>query len=304
MRSLSGAILFAGPIFAAAALSFCGGQDPGQSTPQPPAVHYENSVNGLKQLTQDAVQAAKDGNQSKLLELSSTMILPDSDKWFKNVFGDSFGITYAQKYATGRDNLRVILANTFLSLVQNGFTKFEVYRFAGNCDKAVTGEEFDILVARVRTEPLSVIRFTNGNEIRTLRYFVYADDGFRFLENLGLPRWSDPPSKDGPPVKIDASDVPSRIQLSGDVQNAKLVNRVVPIYPMDARQHGIQGTVRIHAVISRQGKVFEMRWESGPCILAEPAFRAVAQWRFKPTTLNGIPVEVDTTFDVNFKMSR
>jgi TonB family protein len=279
-------------------------QDPGVTSSQAAPSHYENSVNGLKQLTQDAVQAAKDGDQSKLLELTSAMTLPDSDNWFKIVFGESFGSTYAKTYAKDHDNLRVVLASTFIGLVQNGFTKFEVYRFVGNCDNSVTGEEFDVLIARNRLEPFSVIRFTNGNEIRTLKFLVFARDSFRFLGNLGLPRWSETQSNNPPPANSTDANVPTRIQEGSDVPTAKLINRVVPVYPQEARQRGIQGTVRIHAVISRQGDVFEMRWESGPCILAEPAFRAVAKWRFEPTTLNGIPVEVETTFNVNFNMRR
>jgi hypothetical protein len=149
-------------------------QDPGPASTQGLAVHYDDSANGLKKLIQDAIQTAKDNNQAKLLELTSTLVLPDSDNWFKKAFGKSFGTTYAQTYAKDRDNQRVILASTFLSLVQSGFSQFEIYRFNGNCDKSINIEEFEVLIARNRDEPFSVVRFTNGKETRTLRFFFYS----------------------------------------------------------------------------------------------------------------------------------
>jgi TonB family protein len=283
-----------------AILSSFASQNPAQPAPQAPATQYANSIQGLRQEIQDAVQLAKNGDQPRLLELTSSMVLPNSDDWFNKIFGRDYGPTYAESYAKDRENLRLILANTFLGLVREGFTDFDVYRFIGNCDEHVYTDEFDVLVARYQMEALSVIRFRNGTKAKTLRYFAYVGDGFRFLGNLRAPMIARQDTQLNTPPASQSNAVPTRIPVPGDVEKSKIINKVQPVYPQDAQQNGIQGTVRIHAIISREGKVSEMNLVSGPCILAEAAFKAVGQWRFTPTTLNKIPVEVECVLDVKF----
>ncbi len=287
----------------AAVLSLSSVQDPENPSTQAPIIHYENSTNGLKKLTEDVVQAAKDNNQSKLLQLTSSMILPDPEKWFKKTFGESFGPNYAEEYAKDRDNLPVTLASSFLAIIQEGYTNFEVQRFIGNCDESIHKDEFQVLIARDREEPLSVLRFHNSDTTKTLKFFAYVDGGFRFLGVLGLPRRAGSQTQGDSIDGAQTSKFPDRVQVAGDIQKAKLIHAVQPIYPSEARQNHISGTIQIHAIISKQGTVSEMSLVSGPCILAEPAFKAVAQWRFTPTIFQGIPVEVECKFDVNFKMS-
>lgn len=96
----------------------------------------------------------------------------------------------------------------------------------------------------------------------------------------------------------------TRIRQGGSVQAAKLVNRVQPQYPPLARQTRISGTVRLHAIISKDGSVQSLSVESGHPLLVQAALDAVRQWRYQPTTLNGEPVEVDTTIDVIFSLNQ
>jgi periplasmic protein TonB len=98
--------------------------------------------------------------------------------------------------------------------------------------------------------------------------------------------------------------VASRIRQGGSVQAALLINRVQPVYPPLARQTRIAGTVRLHAIISKQGSVESLEVLSGHPLLVRAAMDAVQQWRYKPTLLNGEPVEVDTTIDVIFSLNQ
>ncbi len=102
-----------------------------------------------------------------------------------------------------------------------------------------------------------------------------------------------PPPKEGP----------KRIRVGGQVQTAKLVNKVQPIYPPLAKQARIQGTVRLQAVIAKDGSVVELQVLQGHPLLVQAALDAVRQWRYQPTLLNGEPVEVVTTIDVVFTLS-
>jgi len=103
-----------------------------------------------------------------------------------------------------------------------------------------------------------------------------------------------------PPPKV----TPKRVTVGGNVQAARLVNRVQPIYPPLARQTRISGTVKLHAIIGKNGAVEQLQVVSGHPLLVQSALDAVRQWRYQPTLLNGEPVEVDTEIDVIFSLAQ
>jgi protein TonB len=76
------------------------------------------------------------------------------------------------------------------------------------------------------------------------------------------------------------------------------------VYPPLARQTRISGTVRLHAIIGKDGSVQQLEVLSGHPLLVQAALDAVRQWRYRPTLLNGEPVEVDTTIDVIFSLNQ
>jgi periplasmic protein TonB len=96
----------------------------------------------------------------------------------------------------------------------------------------------------------------------------------------------------------------TRITRGGNVQAAMLINKVAPMYPPLARQTRIQGTVRLHAIIAKDGTIQQLTVISGHPLLVQAALDAVRQWRYRPTLLNGEPVEVDTTIDVIFTLNQ
>jgi periplasmic protein TonB len=100
-----------------------------------------------------------------------------------------------------------------------------------------------------------------------------------------------------PPTKT-----PSRIRVGGNVQAAALVNKVTPQYPPIAKTAHVSGTVVLHAIIAKDGSIQELQYISGPPLLMKSAMDAVREWRYKPTMLNGDPVEVDTTISVVFSL--
>ena len=117
-----------------------------------------------------------------------------------------------------------------------------------------------------------------------------------------------PPPPPPPPPPPDASqarmEAPGAIRVSGESQQAKLVKQVPPVYPEAARQAGTSGIVRLGVVITKEGRVRDIRVMTGPGRdLDAAAMQAVSQWVYQPTLLNGEPVEVVTTVDVNFASS-
>lgn len=95
---------------------------------------------------------------------------------------------------------------------------------------------------------------------------------------------------------------PARIRVASDVQRQNLIHEVYPIYP-EIGNRPMSGTVLLHAIIATDGAVKELQYVSGPEYLARSAIDAVRQWRYRPTLLNGKPVEVDTTISVVYKLS-
>jgi protein TonB len=92
------------------------------------------------------------------------------------------------------------------------------------------------------------------------------------------------------------------IRISSGVQSAKRVRYVKPVFPPIARQARITGTVRLEAVIGRDGAIRNLKPLSGHPLLTQSAIQAVQQWRYAPTLLNGEAVEVITLIDVVFKL--
>jgi protein TonB len=95
---------------------------------------------------------------------------------------------------------------------------------------------------------------------------------------------------------------PTRIKLGGIVVQGKLISGPRPVYPSLARAARIEGTVRLEAVIARDGTVLNLRAVSGHPLLIPAALAAVEQWVFRPTSLNGDPVEVATEIEVHFTL--
>jgi TonB family protein len=99
---------------------------------------------------------------------------------------------------------------------------------------------------------------------------------------------------------LPASSV--RLRVGGNMQSTKLISKPVPRYPAEAKQARIQGTVKLYAVIGKDGAVENLTVISGHSLLAPAAMDAVRQWIYQPTLLNGNPVEVETEIDVNFTL--
>jgi protein TonB len=94
------------------------------------------------------------------------------------------------------------------------------------------------------------------------------------------------------------------VQVGGDVQAAKLIRKIVPVYPRMAVITRISGTVRLQGIIGKDGTIQQLQVLSGPPLLVQAALDAVRQWRYLPTLLNGEPVEVISPIDVIFTLSQ
>lgn len=130
------------------------------------------------------------------------------------------------------------------------------------------------------------------------------------------PAWSQgqnaPPAKQATPpatqaeqpaqAASDSKPVPAMV--GGAFQQATLIHMVQPVYPKEAKEAGISGTVVVKGTIARDGSLQQVEYVSGPEELRQAAIDAVTQWRYSPATLAGKPVEVDTSINVVFALKK
>lgn len=96
---------------------------------------------------------------------------------------------------------------------------------------------------------------------------------------------------------------PGPMRIGGNVQAANLLTVVKPVYPAEAKEQRIQGTVKLEVLIAKDGTISSVSLVSGPPELVQSAVDAVKQWTYKQTLLNGEPVSVLTTVDVNYTLA-
>ena len=134
-----------------------------------------------------------------------------------------------------------------------------------------------------------------------LALLALSSGGCKWFRRTPAPQPPPPP----PAVKEAPKPVtPKRITVGGNVQQAMLLSQPKPMYPPLAKQARISGTVKFTAVIGRDGSIQNLQLLSGHPLLVQAATDAVRQWRYKPTLLNGEPVEVVTQIDVNFTLNQ
>lgn len=106
-----------------------------------------------------------------------------------------------------------------------------------------------------------------------------------------------------PPIVPARPAKPSdRIRVSEGVAAGQLIVPIQPVYPVLAREARVQGTVTVDALIGKDGRIASLHVLSGPPLLANAAITAIQRARYRPWTLNGQPVEVETTIRIVFTL--
>jgi TonB family protein len=97
------------------------------------------------------------------------------------------------------------------------------------------------------------------------------------------------------------SPIPASAPVGGQVQVARLLKSVPPVYPSIARTNHVSGDVALDALIDANGNVTELKVVSGPPILWQAAMDAVRQWKYDPARLNGRPVAIHLGLTMRFR---
>lgn len=290
----------------------CFGQNPPQGAapaPTEPAItipSYPDNDRGLDKMINEMMKLSKNGDTKTLAAYTKSMILPNPAAWYESVFGSYLGPIYAADTEQARARADVTTPLTLQKMLNDRKTYVHVNKLENSCDPYATEQEYPLLLKRERPVPLYDVRFRDKSTQELIwYYFAYVDGGFRYVGRLsgkiiGLPKDQTAPAE-APP---STPKPPSRVRVGANVESAMLIHQAVPSYPQAAKDAHITGTVIIHALIDKDGVIKDTDVISGVCVLAEPALEAVKKWRYKPTRINGDPVEVDTTISVIFTLGR
>lgn len=113
-----------------------------------------------------------------------------------------------------------------------------------------------------------------------------------------------PGAQDSRPAPPPEETHPNKTRIHTQLDPAMLIRRVEPVYPVLPRQLGRSGRVELRAIIATDGTIQSLQVVGGDPMFYESALEAVRQWRYRPTVLNGQPVEVDTYITVIYHLER
>ncbi len=150
-----------------------------------------------------------------------------------------------------------------------------------------------------------ILRIEKPGFTSILREFDLKGDS-KLDEEFTLVAAGEKPVADAP-MTMNApvnGEPPKTVRIGGGVAESNLITKVQPHYPAAAKTARIQGTVELQATISKDGVPLELRVISSPNDdLSQSSLEAVRQWRYRPTLLNGNPIQIVTTIVVNYTLA-
>lgn len=152
-------------------------------------------------------------------------------------------------------------------------------------------KQVEILKPRVVRVPIPDPNPDDPEPIRELQTDDFLPDVIPDDAIFGVP--------EAPPAPVDEGP----IRVGGQIKEPKKTKHVLPVYPEIARKARLEGTVILEVIVSKQGKVRDIKVLKGLSMgLTEAAVEAVRQWEYEPSTLNGRPVEVIITVTSRFSL--
>jgi TonB family protein len=245
------------------------------------------SADGLKTVLEGIFAGMKAGNDTDAY--FSNLEIPDHSAWFARIFGAESS-RLEERYEQLLPQPVSAIKGHFDYAFKDGRTNVEV-RVLQQPPNPNAKASLAIVNAMVQPTAIYNVMGTSPQQKYPLLIgdFVYVDGRFRYID----PRVFD----------VLSGMPPVRIKVGGQTQSAKIVHKVEPIYPAEAKAAHVKGAVVLHVIIGTDGKIQEITPMSGDPSLSSAAVEAVRQWQYQPTLLNGTAVEVDTTVTVNFVMN-
>ena len=120
--------------------------------------------------------------------------------------------------------------------------------------------------------------------------------------SISMPTGSAPPPADMP-VSTSTPELAASARSTG-VTPGVLIHRVSPKYPSSARSYSLSGEVVLKGRITKEGNVDQLKALSGNPMLTSAAIDAVRQWKYEPYKVDGKPIDMETTFRIQFAIPK
>ena len=105
-----------------------------------------------------------------------------------------------------------------------------------------------------------------------------------------------------PSIRVSADTNSQKPSPGKNLRVGHAISSIEPVYPEDAKRQGIEGAVKLHVIVDRDGVVKKVELASGPALLAKAATRAIRKWRYSLTMVGGQPVETEQDVVVTFRL--
>jgi TonB family protein len=264
-------------------------------TQAPQTSPYPDSAEGFRQQLEDLISSYKSGDQIAFRAELDALSIPNANDWITNHFSPADAANLQHDYPLSLAGfLRHLTWVTENAAHLPGWEMVVKPSELPN-PPAPSGPEAGIPVL---SQPTAVENFRYGPahpedppDRSWVNSFVYLEGRFRYVGGT-YPFWAEGLQRLRRPESIP-----------GNFHQARLIHRVSPNYPKEARKKHIEGLVRLQVLIDKKGKTRVLKTISGDALLTEAATKAVQKWRYEPNFLNGQPIEVTTTIDVTFQLN-
>jgi len=252
------------------------------------APSVEINPNGLRGLLTELLNSKKAGDGQAFKALADGLVVPNHNQWFNETFGALRGAAMDSVYEKQLGGSKEGLASQFDQMRAAESVDF-IIRLApdqpDSNDPVAVGLHKFLKTSQV----FYIADWTKVGDTKESRigYFVFVENSFRFLQQdllVGL----------AAPVRV-RDDV---------FMKDKIKVKVMPIYPRMALEHRLSGTVLVRVIVGTDGRARQVQVISGHPLLAAGVPDAVRQWLYKPTSVMGETVEVETSLRVVFSFNQ
>jgi TonB family protein len=267
----------------------------GAQTQAPQKSPYPDSAEGFRQQLEDLISSYKSGDQIAFRAELDALAIPNANDWIASHFSPADVPNLQRDYPLSLTGFLRHITWVVENAAHLPGWEMVVKPSELPSPPAPSGLEAGIPVLSQST---TVENFRYGPahpedppDRSWVNSFVYLEGRFRYVGGT-YPFWAEALQRLRRPESIP-----------GNFHQARLIHRVSPNYPKEARKQHIEGLVRLQVLIDKKGKTRVLKTISGDALLTEAATKAVQKWRYEPTFLNGQPIEVTTTIDVTFQLN-
>jgi|SRR5216684_745835 len=252
------------------------------------APSVEINPNGLRGLLTDLLNSKKAGDEQAFKALTDGLVVPNHNQWFSKTFGALRGAAIDSVYEKQLGGSKEGLASQFDQMRAAESVDFIIHLAP---DQPDSNDPVTVGLHKfLKTSQVFYIGdWTKAGDTKEFRigYFVFVENSFRFLQQDLL------------------ADLAAPVRVRDDVfMKDKIKVRVMPIYPRMALEHRLSGMVLVRIIVGTDGRVRQVQVISGHPLLAAGVPGAVRQWLYKPTSVMGEPVEVETSLSVVFSFNQ